>query len=62
MKRRSMPQFHASDPEVYRFVFEEYARITPYSVPEFTMTGEQLFKAAREKFGKRAADLEFWVM
>ena len=59
--REVRPQFHASDPEVYRFVFEEYARISPYSVPEFTMTGKQLFKAAREKFGKRADDLEFWV-
>jgi hypothetical protein len=55
------PQFHCSDAEVREYVAAEFAKISPYSVPEFTMTGKQLFKAAREKFGKCADDLEFWV-
>lgn len=58
----AIPGFFCSDPEVQRFCESEAWDIGPYSQPEFTLSGHQLFQAARSRFGDyRCWDLEFWL-
>ena len=45
----------------FRFVFEEFARIGIYTNPAFVMTAREILAEAHKRFGKRAADLEFWI-
>jgi hypothetical protein len=55
------PQFHCSDADVRAFVSEEFLRIGVYTNPEFVMTAREILAEAHKRFGKRAADLEFWI-
>ena len=48
---RSLPVKYCSNADVQAFVDEEAWRIGPYSQPEFTKTAQQLFAAARARFG-----------
>jgi hypothetical protein len=57
-----MPLHFCSDPEVRRFVEEEFRDIGIYRQPEFVKTAPQILKAARRQFGDyRCDDLLFWT-
>ena len=56
-----IPVTYCSDPAVQAFVDEEAWNIGPYSVPEFTKTAREVFKAARAQFGDmRCYDLTIY--
>ena len=48
------------DPGVRQFVEREMV-MSPYAVPQFTKTADQVFEAACKRFGRRCDDVEFWV-
>ena len=57
----AMPLHFCSDPEVRRFVEDEFRDIGPYRQPEFIKTARQIFQAARDQFGDyRCMDLQLW--
>jgi hypothetical protein len=53
------PMFNASDPDVRSWVSQEFLRIGPYV--DFVLTAREILDEAHKRFGKRAADLEFWI-
>jgi hypothetical protein len=57
----AMPLRFSSDPDVQAFCVEEAWRIGPYSVPEFTKSAWEMFRAARDRFGDlKCIDVEFY--
>jgi hypothetical protein len=60
MKSDLRPMFHASDDEVREFVAEHFLHIGPMTNPDLVLTAEQIIAEAHRRFGRRAADLEFW--
>lgn len=55
------PIFHASDPEVRAFVSEELLRIGRYTNSAFVKISKEIMTEARQRFGERARNLEFWI-
>jgi hypothetical protein len=59
---RLRPMFDCSDPDVRKFVSEQFGHIGPMVNVDLVMTAEQIVIEAHRRFGRRAADLEFWQM
>ena len=59
--RNVVPCFNCSDAAVRQFVVEQFLHIGPYAVADLVMTAKEIKAEARERFGNRAADLDFWI-
>jgi len=61
-EHRHLAHVICNDPEVREFIEDEFWLIGPYSVPEHTLSGREIFAAAKKRFGlARLIGVMYWI-